>query len=48
MEKKDHLPKIILILRKNYGMSTSKVMQFLRMILKEKKHMSRVLLSTHY
>ena len=48
MEKKDHLPKIILILRKNYGMSTSKVMQFLKMILKEKKHMSRVLLSTCY
>lgn len=48
MEKKDHLPKIILILRKNYGMSTSKVMQFLRMILKEKKHMSQVLLSTCY
>lgn len=48
MEKKDHLPKIILILRKNYGMSTSKVMQFLKMILKEKKHMSWVLLSTCY
>lgn len=48
MEKKDHLPKIILILRKNYRMSICKVMQFVRMILKAKKHMSQVLLSTNY